>query len=115
MKKYRLSVIIEGENESEIIPCCDMEGRSLDEVVDHVRQDLENPIQSEYILILPCKIGTTVYCVVPDMSVTWPDPSEYKIITVAFNAGMLDDFGKTIFLTREEAEIARIEANKTSL
>lgn len=47
MNKYRLSITISGEDESETIPCCDLEGSSLDEVAERVRNDIENG--SEYL------------------------------------------------------------------
>lgn len=74
-------------------------------------EDLE---EQGLILKLPCKLGTTLYYVVPDMSVTWPDDPEYKITTIAFRPDMINEFGKTAFLTREEADIARREANKAA-
>lgn len=75
----------------------------------------ENLEEEELLLKLPCKLGTTLFYVVPDESVTWPDDPEYKIITIAFRPDLIDEFGKKAFLTREEAEIARKEANKMRL
>ena len=80
--------------------------------VESVVNQLSSSIDSKCILVLPCEIGTTLYYVVPDESVTWPDDPEYKIITIAFRPDLIDEFGKKAFLTREEAEIARKEANK---
>lgn len=66
------------------------------------------------IIVLPCKIGTRVYRLIPDLSVTWPDPSEYKIIWDTFKLDDIYTFGKTVFLTREEAEKALAEKNKNN-
>lgn len=56
------------------------------------------------LLILPCKIGDKIYMVVPDLSVDWPDPIEYKVVWDTFKPNDIYEFGKKIFLTREEAE-----------
>lgn len=61
------------------------------------------------VIVLPCKVGTRVYRIVPDISVTWPDPTEYKTIWDNFKLTDIYNFGKTVFLTREEAEKALIE------
>jgi hypothetical protein len=55
------------------------------------------------LVILPCKIGTRVYRIVPDSSVTWPDPPEYKVIWDTFRLQDVNAFGKTVFLSEEEA------------
>ena len=86
----------------------------MGEVVERLAY-YENLEEEELLLKLPCKLGTTLYYVVPDMSVTWPDDPEYKIITIAFRPDLINEFGKKAFLTREEAEIARKEANKMNL
>lgn len=60
------------------------------------------------LVILPCKIGDTVYEVVKKrvdltgyrMEWGW----ETVVEAVKFRIGMLDSVGKTVFLTREEAE-----------
>jgi len=91
---------------------------SADTIMGEVVERLayyENLEEEGLLLRLPCKLGTTLYYVVPDESVTWPDDPEYKIITIAFRPDLIDEFGKKAFLTREEAEIARKEANKMRL
>ena len=66
------------------------------------------------VIVPPCKIGTRVYRLIPDLSVTWPDPAEYKIIWDTFELGDIYTFGKTVFLTKEEAEKALAERNKNN-
>ena len=55
------------------------------------------------LLRLPCKVGDTVYCFYHTF-----DFEERKvhceIVTEEFEVAMIDDFGKTVFLTKEEAE-----------
>lgn len=59
---------------------------------------------------LPCKVGDTVYRIVRHrvdvsgyrMEWEW----ETTVEAVPFRVGMVDAIGKTIFLTREEAEAA---------
>lgn len=75
-------------------------------------EDLE---EQELLIILPCKLGTPIYHVVPDLSVTWPDPIEYMIVSDCFRLSMIKSFGESVFLTKEEAEVARKEANKMNL
>lgn len=50
---------------------------------------------------LPCKIGTTVFIIV-DYRV----PYYASIATIPFVVSLYDSIGKTVFLTREEAEKA---------
>ena len=63
---------------------------------------------------LPCKEGTWVYkvCMISvrddDYAMTWHQ--EMGIREVRFQASMRDQFGKTVFLTREEAEKALEDA-----
>lgn len=67
------------------------------------------------LIILPCKVGNTVWKIVQHQV----DVSGYRmewetmidIEAVKFKIGMTDAIGKTIFLSREEAEAAWKEAN----
>ena len=74
-------------------------------------EDLE---EQDRLIKLPCKIGTKVY------DITWWDDIEEKVVVkgkayyrtvhkhkvtkVPFTYSDIDDFGKTIFLTKSEAE-----------
>lgn len=74
-------------------------------------EDLE---EQDRLIKLPCKIGTKVY------DITWWDDIEEKVIVkgkayyrtvrkhkvtkIPFTYSDIDDFGKTIFLTKSEAE-----------
>lgn len=62
--------------------------------------------KQDRLVVLPCKVGTRTYRIVPDFSVSWPDPPEYKIIWDTFKLNDIYDFEKTVFLTIEEAETA---------
>lgn len=55
------------------------------------------------LVILPCKVGTKVYRIVPDRSVTWPDPPEKNVIWDTFKLQDVNAFGKTVFISEEEA------------
>ena len=58
-------------------------------------------------LILPCKIGTPVYEVAWHIGCAAFDDESYKYISpTKFSLDMVDEFGKTIFLTKEDAERA---------
>lgn len=85
---------------------------------------------NEGVIVPPCKLGQTVYKVVADNRVK--NPIEYVVVglwtSVNFNYAhltryvngvfedaiqiQLTDFGKTVFLTKEEAEKAFAERNK---
>ena len=67
-------------------------------------EDLE---EQGLLLRLPCKVGDTVWFIVEAYSFgEVGDKAEewYSIHTNKFNLNMLDDFGKTVFLTQSEAE-----------
>ena len=66
-------------------------------------EDLE---EQGRLITLPCKVGTRIYRIVPDFSVCWPDPVKYKVIWDTFKLSDFYEFGKKVFLTREEAEEA---------
>ena len=51
-------------------------------------------------MILPCKMGNTVYYVSPTSRRT------DDIVPIKFLIHWFEEFGKTVFLTREEAEKA---------
>lgn len=59
---------------------------------------------------LPCKIGTTVYRIckkkydVDGYGMQWY--KDWGVVTHSFSIGNMNELGKTIFLTREEAEKA---------
>lgn len=61
-------------------------------------EDLE---EQGKLIKLPCAIGDTVYCIFTSMKGTNP-----VIFTQKFNYGMIEGFGKTVFLTKEDAETA---------
>ena len=55
------------------------------------------------LVVLPCKVGDIVYKIMCQRDNF--DDRPYRIITsVNFRLDMADDIGKTVFLTREEAE-----------
>ena len=71
-------------------------------------EDLE---EQGLLLKLPCKVGTQVYCIweVYDFGT---DEMFYHICEQEFTTEMTDDFGKTVFLTKAEAEKALAEMEK---
>lgn len=76
------------------------------------------------VIVPPCKVGTAIYFIEEDISCVWKG----EIVSWSpqkdglwFNAGYYcglkywhkeEDLGKTVFLTREEAEKALAERNK---
>lgn len=61
-------------------------------------EDLE---EQGKLLKLPCVVGDTVYCIMTSIKGTNP-----TIFSQKFDYSMIESFGKTVFLTREEAEAA---------
>lgn len=57
------------------------------------------------VVVLPCKVGTRVYRIWYKIA-DYPDEPEMEIVETKFGEGCREDFGKTVFLTREEAEKA---------
>lgn len=91
---------------------CEMVGKLLGAHDAYYKlKEYEDLDEQGLLLKLPCKLGTTLYYVVPDSLMSWPDTPIYKIITIAFSPDMINEFGKWLFLTRAEAEIACKEAN----
>lgn len=64
------------------------------------------------LLKLPCAVGNTVWCV-HMYSGGGRIPNFGEIFESKFSVRMYDDFGKTVFLTKEEAEAALKEMNGT--
>lgn len=73
--------------------------------------ELEDAEEEGKLVVLPCKVGGFVYKIICQRDNF--DDRPYRIVTeVRFRLGMIDDIGKTIFLTREEAEKALIETEE---
>ena len=69
-------------------------GKAVEKLAEY--EDLE---EQGKLLKLPCAVGDTVYCIFTSMKGTNP-----VIFSQKFNYGMVERFGKTVFLTKEEAE-----------
>lgn len=65
------------------------------------------------VIVLPCKEGTTVYCISLPIA-TYPDKRKPEVVPIAFTRNDLLKFGSRVFLTREEAEkaLAEMEGKK---
>lgn len=59
------------------------------------------------IVVPPCKVGETVFVIINSYT-----PRYSSIATVPFATSLYDNIGKTVFLTREEAEKALKEIKK---
>lgn len=62
------------------------------------------------LVVLPCKVGDTVYRIFNPPS-REPVISAHTLMSVDYIVRWIDKFGKTVFLTREEAEAA-LEATR---
>lgn len=72
----------------------------LKEVLEKLAE-YENLEEQGKLLKLPCAAGDTVYCIMTSIKGTNP-----VIFSQKFDYGMIESFGKAVFLTREEAEAA---------
>lgn len=71
---------------------------------DHLRE-LAEADKDGRVLILPCKLGTKVYRIRYTIA-DYPDEPDLEIADTWFTPEYREDIGKTVFLTREEAEKA---------
>ena len=88
-------------------PCLACNGTSCgfnQAIVDRLAA-YEDAEEQGLLVRLPCKVGSTVYRIITRRLYC---VGEKDIVDVEFTLDMLDDFGKTVFLTREEAEAALI-------
>ena len=67
-------------------------------------EDMEEQVR---LICLPCKVGDTVYRIYLDgeYTVSWWDYKE-EIFNLAYYERYINEFGKTVFLTKEKAEQA---------
>ena len=81
----------------------DMDGDDWDAMALGKLVRYEKLEESGKLIELPCSVGDIVYKEITQHDSY--DDSEYKIISaVCFRLDMLKDFGKSVFLTRDEAE-----------
>ena len=90
---------------------------SNQQVIEHLAY-IEDKQEQGLLIELPCKLWTTVYeatvkcklngsCAVCHKEGCWKcNYAEKYVAPCVFNFGKLGDFGKTVFLTRSEAEEA---------
>lgn len=87
--------------------------KTIDDVIDRLAE-YENLEEQGRLVKLPCKIGTEVY------DITWWDDVQEKVVVkgkayyrtvhkhkvtkLPFTYSDIDNFGKTVFLTKSEAE-----------
>ena len=87
----------EARDIEETLSGCDY---SISRMVELMKADKDGRV-----LILPCKLGTKVYRIRYKIA-DYPDDPEPEITTTWFTPEYREDIGKTVFLTREEAEKA---------
>ena len=75
-------------------------------------RDLARADKAGRLVVLPCKVGDTVYRIFNPPS-REPVISAHTLMSVDYIVRWIDKFGKTVFLTREEAEKA-LEAMKNA-
>ena len=73
---------------------------------DERRGKLADYLLENGVIVLPCKVGDTVYERKYYHCCTNPELDFYDIDEKTFGLNMLNKFNKTVFLTREEAEKA---------
>lgn len=84
-------------------------------------EELADYLLANGVIVLPCKVGDMVYVVCPVQGITEQKVKRFQLgsygLMFATGKGVrpVDDFGKTVFLTREEAEKALAERNKSNV
>ncbi len=73
---------------------------------DERRGKLADYLLENGVIVLPCKVGDTVYELKYYHCCTNPELDFYDIDVKTFGLDMLNKIGKTVFLTHEEAEQA---------
>lgn len=73
-------------------------------LLHHIRE-LAEADRDGRVLILPCKLGTKVYRIRYEIA-DYPDEPDLEIADTWFTPEYREDIGKTVFLTRAEAERA---------
>ena len=76
------------------------DGIAIDRLCDLAEADRDGRV-----VVLPCKVGDTVYRIFNPLG-RKPVISAHTLMSVDYIVRWLDKFGKTVFLTREEAEKA---------
>ena len=75
---------------------------SIDDVFDRLAE-LEDKIEQGLLIELPCKVGADVWVIILQRD-NFTDEPYKKVARATFRLSMLNDIGKTVFLTREDAE-----------
>lgn len=66
-------------------------------------KDYENAEEQGLLLKLPCKVGAIVYLIINQRDNY--DDTIYQVVSATiFELSMIDNIGKTVFLTQDEAE-----------
>lgn len=73
-------------------------------LLKHIRE-LAEADKDGCVVVLPCKLGTKVYRIRYEIA-DYPDEPDLEIADTWFTPEYREDIGKTVFLTREEAERA---------
>lgn len=102
MGKYDIAVVENATNVCNINPETPLENVVADCMTDYL--EMRKAKDEGLLLRLPCKVGDTVYSVVKDGLQIF----ELKF-SLDFYVRRMSDFGKTVFLTKEEAEQALAE------
>ena len=78
---------------------------SISRMVELMKADVEGRV-----VVLPCRVGDTVY----RLQYIEPTPGRFTVgvVPIKFALVWLEEFGKTVFLTREEAEKALREIQR---
>ena len=76
--------------------------------VDHLREMVQADREGRC-MVLPCKLGEKVWCLYREC---FTNDRSIVVGESTFSYGMIHDFGKTVFLTREEAEKSLKEMEK---
>lgn len=85
--------------------CCPIYSSCINRKSYELARTYEDAEEQGLLLRLPCKVGTQVWKI-KECSGGGRIPNWHEIYNINFALELLSDFGKTVFLTREEAEKA---------
>lgn len=101
-----IKTMIDASMEKAIAEIKEFEGIPIDRLRELVEADKEGRC-----VVLPCKVGDIVYCLVPQWVIDSESNEktvhkEHAIVRKKFNLACMDYIEKSVFLTREAAEAA---------
>lgn len=110
MRDRLIELVVQAREECTSTSCFQCGYRDKEMPKDCVPRLIADHLLANGVVVPPCKVGTVVYRVckqkypVDSYRMHWEE--DWVILTRPFDLSMIPEIGKTVFLTREEAEQA---------